>query len=267
MTLAHDIAIALRDDNPTAARDIALARVKIAPQDAEARMFLAELSVILGDLSRAETQARLAATAVPDATLGIGVFRQHLRALHARTEWWSTGALPTFPNGPSSLSTLAVRVNVALRDGDGNAAKTALDALETARGAQPASWDGDFVDDIRDLDDRLPHAIEALTGGGHYLWIDFERIAQLEFQPATRPIDGVLRRARVTLHDGSAADIRVPAIYPAPITAAEQLGRTTDFRDLPGGLTAGQGQRCWLVGDDVFGCLDAQTITFEAQQD
>ncbi|MFP7674519.1 type VI secretion system accessory protein TagJ [Marivita sp. S0852] len=266
MTLAADIATALASDAPDTARDMATARVKSHPTDANARMFLAELCVIEGNLDRAETQARLAATAAPEAAVGISVFRQHLRGLHARQEWWHTGAMPTFPNGPSDLSTLALRLNVALRDGCGDAARAALDALDDARGLQCATWNGTPVEDFRDLDDRLPHAIEAITGGGNYLWLDFDTIADLTFQPATRPLDAILRRARVSLHDGSVADIRMPALYPDPQTPAESLGRSTDFQELPGGLIAARGLRSWLVGDDVQTCHDAQTITFAAPQ-
>ncbi|WP_299969558.1 type VI secretion system accessory protein TagJ [uncultured Roseobacter sp.] len=267
MTLGDDIAAALAEDDPQAASALATAQVKKSPQDAEARMFLAELSILLGDLSRAETQARLAATAAPDAMLGIGIFRQHLRALHARDAWWQSGALPTFPNGPSALSTLALRLNVALRETDGAAARTALHTLEDQRGAQPGTWNGTPVADLRDLDDRLPHAIEALTGGGHYLWLDFADLAELTFGPATRPLDTVLPRARVRLRDGSAADIRLPAIYPAPMSAAEQLGRTTDFDEPAEGVTTARGQRCWLAGDDIASCLETRTLTFLAAVD
>ena len=264
MTLAAEIAAALSADDVGGARDAAAAAVKARPQDAGARMFLAEICVIGGDLERAETHARLAATASPDAALGLGVFRQHLRGLHAREAWWATGALPTFPQGPSPLSMLAIRLNVALRDGDGEAAAEALAALDEARGEQAATWDGAPADDMRDVDDRLPHAIEAVTGGGAYVWLDLAAIAALTFQPASRPLDAVLRRARVTLHDGSAADVRMPAIYPAPRTDAERLGRSTDYDDLSGGIVAARGQRCWLVGDDVRGCLEARAITLAA---
>ncbi|RVV98305.1 nitrogen fixation protein [Mesobaculum littorinae] len=277
MTLAQDLKSALSQDDLAAARGLAAARVKTHPRDVEARMFLAELCVIAGELDRAETHAKLAATAAPDAAVGLGVFRQHLRALHARDAWWTQGALPTFPTGPSALSALALRLNIALRDEDGAAAAKALAALDDLRGEQPVVYDGTEAGDLRDLDDRLPHAIEALSAGGHYLWLDFAQISELAFHPASRPIDMVLRRARVTLQDGSAADIRVPAIYPeprggtsapnapasaAPADIALRLGRGTDFLDLPGGLTGARGLRCWLAGDRVLTCHEAQTLGF-----
>ena len=254
------VAEALGADDLGSALAAAAAGVKGAPQSAEARMLFAELCVLAGDLDRAETHARLAATAEPKRAAGLGVFRQHLRGLHARAAWWDDGAVPDLPNGPSELDRHALAVNVALREGDGPAARAALDALEAARGARPGLWDGEPAEDLRDLDDRLPHALEAVTSGGRYLWLGLDRIASVAFEPPRRPLDLALRRARVALHGGSEAEVLVCAVSPNPATDAERLGRATGFEELPGGLMATRGQKALLVGEEMRGLLEAGSL-------
>lgn len=257
----------LDKDDLGAAIVAATQEVKTTPQNAGARLRLAELSVLAGDLDRAETHAKLAARLAPGDAVGLGLFRQYLRGLHARQQWWAAGAVPAFPGGMTGCDRLALALNVALRAEDFGAARAALDALETARGERPALWNGQPVEDLRDLDDRLPHAFEAVTAGGNYLWLDFALVRDVIFQTPVRPFDLAFRRARVTLRDGSAADLLVPAIYPSPVEDAQRLARRTDFVELPDGLTIAQGQRAYLAGEALAGLLDAETIRFTGEGD
>ncbi|MFS4437488.1 type VI secretion system accessory protein TagJ [Paracoccaceae bacterium GXU_MW_L88] len=234
--------------------------VKSAPESGQARMTLAALSVLMGDLKRAETHATMAARIDTQDAVGYGLFRQHLRGLEARAQWWENGAVPTFPGGASETDQAAVALNVALRDGDEAKTVAALEALEALRGTRPGAWNGEAVDDLRDLDDRLPHALEAVSAGGNYLWIDLAKVTSIAFRPVSGPLDLALRPARVTLDDGAEADLGLPAIYPAPTSDAERLGRSTDFIER-GGIMIGQGQRAWLAGDEMQGFLGAEEIT------
>ena len=157
---------------------------------------------------------------------------------------------------------LALMLNVALRAEDFAAARAALDALEAARGEQPALWNNRPIGDLRDLDDRLPHAFEAVTAGGNYLWLDFALVSDVIFQAPERLLDLAFRRARVTLRDGSAADLLIPATYPSAADDAQRLARRTDFVELPEGLSIAQGQRAYLAGEALAGLLEAEAIRF-----
>ena len=260
MTLFDETAEAFDADDLTAAVAVAVAGVKARPTDPQRRMLLAELSVLAGDLDRAETQAKLAATHAPDLLAGISVFRQHLRGLDARRRWWEDGAVPGFPTGPSEADRAALTLNLALRDDDGPQAAAASATLEEARGTVPVSWDGVEAEDWRDLDDRLPHALEVVTAGGNYLWIGLDRVAGLRATAPARPMDLALRPVRLMLRDGSEADLLLCAVAPAPATDAERLGRRTEFDTLPGGLVAARGQKAMLVGDEMRGLLDVLGI-------
>jgi type VI secretion system protein ImpE len=256
------IAALLAEDALDAAIAAAVEAVRAKPQDGQTRLLLAELSVLAGDLDRAETHAKLAARLAPADAVGLGVFRQHLRGMHARDQWWQAGAVPAFPMGATALDELALKLNVALASGHAEAARKTFDALEDARTARPALWNGTAVDDLRDLDDRLPHALEAVTAGGNYLWLDMALIRDIVFQPPQRPLDLGYRRARVTLTDGAVADLLIPAVYHGSTLPQHRLARQTDFDELPGGLTTARGQRAFLIGDDMAGLLAAGTIAF-----
>jgi type VI secretion system protein ImpE len=238
----------------------AVATVKARPQDGAARIILAELAIIEGDYARAEVQAQLAARTMPSDIMGLALLRQRLRGLDARRAWWTAQALPLFPQGPTAADQQALALNVALAAGNADAVRDAAARLEDLRGTCPVHWNGTAQDDLRDVDDRLPHAIEAVTAGGNYLWIDLALIREIAFDPPARLLDLVCRKAKVTLHEGSVAEVWVPAIYPDPSGPAQMLGRETEFTDVPGGIVTAHGQRSFLVGDDMQGILDATLI-------
>ena len=245
----------------------AVARVKAAPSDARARLLLADLALLAGNLERADLQLSFAADLVPEDAVGVGLLRTQLRGVDARARWFSEGAVPVCPKGPTAADEAALRLGLALRTEDGPGAAAALEALEAARGERPGQWNGAPVDDLRDLDDRFGHAIEAISSGGDYMWIDLVHLSRIEFEAPQRIRDLALRKARLTLTDGGAADVLVPALYPAPTSEAEKLGRVTEWHDAPGGLTIGSGQRAWLVGDEMQGIMDATTIDIVAARD
>ena len=136
MITSAAISALLDKDELGAAITAATQAVKTNPQDVQARGLLAELSVLAGDLDRAEAQAKLAARLAPGDAVGLGLFRQYLRGLHAREQWWTAGAVPAFPGGMTKCDRLALKLNVALRAEGFAVARAALDELEEARGAR-----------------------------------------------------------------------------------------------------------------------------------
>ncbi|APX12001.1 hypothetical protein BWR18_10160 [Tateyamaria omphalii] len=247
-------------DAVSEAVDVAVSGVKSTPQDVDLRITLAQLLALSGDLERAETHAKMAQLQDVQRATALSEFRQYLRALHARDAWWSHGAAPDFPGEPTSADAIAMALHVALR-ADNLAEVSALaDRLEDVRTSRPAIWDDLEVEDLRDVDDRLPHALEALTSGGYYLWIDLARVALIDLSRIAAPFDVLARPARLGLRDGSTADLRLVAIYDAPRTGAERLGRVTEFSQLAPGVTRAHGQRSYLLNDTLGGLLDASQV-------
>ncbi|MEI5681081.1 MULTISPECIES: type VI secretion system accessory protein TagJ [unclassified Mesorhizobium] len=261
MTLSASIAKSLADDALGEAIEIAKAHIKTSPSDKEARHIYIDLLVLAGDYARADAQCSLATTFAPEDTMGFALLRNQLRAMAARDAWFSTGAVPEFPQGPSQLDTAAVRLNVAHRSGSREETAAALESLEAVRGEQPMLWNGKAVSDFRDLDDRIPHALEVIMTGGAYLWIDFAKIAAVSVEPIARPRDLAFRRAELSLIDGASAPVLLPGIYHGTGDAEKLvLGRETEWVEEATGITTGRGQRCFLAGDELVSFHDAETL-------
>lgn len=253
MSFSQEVDALLSSNDIRAGLEACKARLKTAPSDPQARQLYIDLLILVGDYERADNQCGLAATLDSSKVMSFAMLRHQLRGMAARNAWYETGAVPEFPDGPTGLDTLALKLAVADRAGNRNETGAALTALETARAERPMSVAGQNVSDFRDLDDRLPHAFEVIMGGGSYLWVDYSRVRQLRLDPISRPRDLAFRPAQLTLMDGATAPVLIPAIYhgTAGDDATQRLGRSTEWVETMTGLTVGLGQRCFLSGETL----------------
>jgi len=241
--------------------ELVKSHVKSEPTDKDARQLYIDLLILAGEYERADAQCNLAAGFAAEDTMGFALLRNQLRAMAARDAWFADAAVPQFPQGPSDLDKAAIKLGLAHKAGSETEARTALGELDALRGERAMTWNGQRVNDLRDLDDRIPHALEVIMTGGGYLWIDFARIASVQVEPIARPRDLAFRRAELTLIDGASAPVLLPAIYQG--TAGDEtllLGRETHWITETSGITTGRGQRCLLAGDDVVSFHDTVTL-------
>lgn len=265
MTLRADISKLLDENQIETALSLAKDHVKSQPSDKEGRNLYIDLLILARDYEKADAQCNLAATFAPQDSVGFALLRHQLRAMAARDAWFDKGAVPEFAGGPSELDQLAIRANVAAREGNIIEAADSLSELDEKRGEIAIIVNDAPATDIRDLDDRVPHALEVLTNGGRYLWIDYGRIESLTIGPMTRPRDLAFREAELTLRDGAVASVLVPALYHGADKAAVLLlGRETRWDEDGGPLVTGQGQRCLLIGDDLVPFHEISSLTGSA---
>jgi type VI secretion system protein ImpE len=259
MTLPAQVADLLSHDKLDEALEAAKAHVRSTPSDRDGRHIYIDLLILAGEYERADAQCNLASTLAPEETMGLALLRNQLRAMAARDAWFNNGAVPQFPQGPSPIDRAALQLGVVHRAGE--PAREALAALDQKRGEQPMLWNGQRLDDLRDLDDRIPHALEVIMTGGAYLWVDFTKIASVQMQPIARPRDLAFRRAELLLVDGASAPVLLPAIYHGTNgDPSLRLGRRTDWVEEATGIITGRGQRCFLAGDDIVSFHDAAEI-------
>lgn len=260
MTLPAQIAELLSQEKLDEALAAAKAHVRSVPSDRDGRYIYIDLLVLAGEYERADAQCNVASTLAPEEAMGFTLLRNQLRAMAAREAWFESGAAPQLPQGPSPLDRVALRLGVAHRAGE--AAGEALAALEEERGERSMLWNGRRVDDLRDLDDRTPHALEVIMTGGAYLWVDFAKIASVRLEPIARPRDLAFRRAELLLAGGGTAPVLLPAIYyGTDADPALRLGRRTEWVEEETGITTGRGQRCLLAGDDIVSFHDTTEIS------
>ncbi|KXF77935.1 nitrogen fixation protein [Paramesorhizobium deserti] len=261
MTPFQEIARLLAEDALREAVERAKGQVKADPTDKAARHLYIDLLILSADYEKADAQCALAATVAPDASMDFAHLRNQLRAMIARRAWFEAGETPTFPSGPTELDRAALALIMANRASEHKLTKTALMVLEDARGERPMRWNGKLFPDFRDLDDRTPHALEVLTLGGAYLWIDFSRIAEVTMEPIAHPRDLAFRRARLSLLDGVSMPVLLPAIYQGSGDNPKLLlGRETKWVKEASGITTGRGQRCFLAGEELVSLHDTTSI-------
>lgn len=255
------IGAAVAGDDLARAVGLALDRVKQRPADIDARRLLIDVLVLGGDLERADRQADIVQKTAPDMALGMSLLRGRLRAAQARRGWFEDGAVPAFPGGPTERDELALKLGIAMRRDDDAETAAALAALAARSVSQGLLVDGEPASAFRDADDRVPHAFEVLCSDGSYMWVDFDRIDAIAFEPAATLRDLVWRRAKLSLDDGSQTELVVCATYHgAGETDAQKLGRSTDWIEGPGGVFVGRGQKSYMRGDDVIDALEINTL-------
>jgi type VI secretion system protein ImpE len=241
----------------------ASAEVKQHPADTVRRGLLCELLCFTGDIDRADLQLDIMAGQEPEATLGLSLFRQLLRAEQARQQFYSEGRLPEFLGQPSSNLQLRLQASICLREGQAAEATRLLDQAEAERIKVTGTCNDKAFLDFRDLDDLTASFFEVLTSNGKYYWIPLEQVELAEFRPPARPRDLLWRRVHMIVRGGPDGEVFVPSLYAGTATETNdglRLGRATDWRGGEGQPVRGVGQRTFLVGDDAMSIMELQTL-------
>jgi type VI secretion system protein ImpE len=241
--------------------------VKKTPSDPGARLLLAELLLVSGNLERADVILDAASQIDPSAAVVVAEFRQLLRADIARRQLRRDGRVPEFLGEPTPALREVLAALVALREGDAEAAAKHASEAEALRPHIQGKDGAQAFDDFRDVDDLCGGFFEVLTTTGKYYWIPTERVESIEFRAPKRPRDLVWRCAAMSVSDGPDGVVYLPAIYgnDEPDLADDyRLGRATDWRQDNGGPVRGVGQRTFLLGEEARGIMDLTTLTFGA---
>jgi type VI secretion system protein ImpE len=244
---------------------LALEQVKAAPKDENARRLFIDLLIVQGDFERADKQADILSNTAGALTLGLSLLRGRLRAAKARELWFLEGAVPAFPDGPTERDAMAMQLAISMRGGDLSEIRRDLELLAAASQTNSMTVNETTGLELRDADDRIPHAVEVLCSNGSYMWVDFNRIEKLDFAPVKSVRDLAWRPANLILAGGSETDVVICNTYfAAKQTAEERLSRTTDWDEAAGGVVTGRGQKTYLAGEDAVYALDLHLLAKQA---
>jgi type VI secretion system protein ImpE len=238
--------------------------VKQHPADTSRRGFLAELLCFAGELERADLQLDVLTNQDPQAVMGIGLFRQLIRAEQARQQFYTEGRVPELLDQPSPVLRLHLEASIRLREGQAAEAGRLLQQAEEQRPKLSGVCDGQPFTDLRDLDDLTASFFEVLTSTGKYYWIPMERVELIEFRAPARPRDLLWQRAHMVVRGGPDGEVYLPTLYAGTQAVADdrvRLGRATDWRSGQGEPVRGIGQRTFLVGEDSRSILELKEIT------
>jgi type VI secretion system protein ImpE len=253
----------LRAGRLDAAVAVATDAVRKAQGDVDARILLAELLMLVGNLERADMLLDAAGALDPSVAVVVSEFRQLLRAETARRQFWRDGRVPEVVGTPTAEEQAALASVVAWRAGDLLAAARLADNAEASRPAAPVRIDGRRFGDFRDADDPCGGNLEVLTTTGKFYWLPISRVESIVFHPPRRPRDLAWRRAEVSVGNGPDGTVYLPALYAGaepPASDALRLGRETLWTDTP--PARGCGQRVFLAGDEGLGIMDLTELRF-----
>lgn len=255
--------------NLNGAIEAALDAVKSKPTDAAARTFLFELACFAGDYDRAEKQLDVIGHTDINAMIGSQIFRQNLKAERDRLRFFSDSRKPEFlMSAPAYVEDLFT-ANNRLREGSVAEAREILDKVEEERPAFSCEINGEKVSDFRDYNDATCCIFEAIVKE-QYVWLPFEQIRQIEFEPPKNLRDLFWAQAKVEMTNGTNGEMFVPALYANSWKSDNdqiRLGRMTDWVQAGEEIFIGRGMKLFWMDGKEKSILEIRTIKFDHENE
>jgi type VI secretion system protein ImpE len=241
----------LQSGDLAGARAALIDRVRNAPDDQAARMFLFQLQALLGEWDKASAQLRALAQLSPEAQMLAAVYSLAIQAEKTRAlAFAGQGEFPVLVASSPWVDSAAQALS-ALAQG-----RTAEgEALRDEAFAAAPDTPGRFNDDktflwVADADPRFGPCFEAMVSGRWGL-IPIEAISEIRCDGPTDLRDLVWLPVEMTLRSGQGVAGFLPARYPGSETAentAVRMSRATEWVEAEAGQI-GLGQRL-LAFDD-----------------
>ena len=211
--------------------DLLKAEIRRTPRDARLRTFLFQMFCITGEWDRALTQLSVAGELDPAASPMVQTYEAAIHCEVLRAKVFAGQRSPTVLGEPGPWLPLLIEATRLLAAGQAEHAAALRDAAFDAAPPIPAALDGTGCDWVADADPRLGPTVEAIVEG-KYVWVPYERIRAITFDPPQDLRDQVWMPARFTwANDGTAVGF-VPTRYPGTTDGQDPallLARRTEF--------------------------------------
>lgn len=230
------------------ARALLVDRVRSAPEDQAARLFLFQLMAVSGEWDKAASQLRALAQIAPDAQMLSVVYGQLLEAEKLRAAAFAGGGpVPVLVESSPWVRDWADDLALLL-SGDVGAGLARRTELLDAAPDTPGQWNGESFGWIMDADARFGPTFEAIVNGNWGI-IPFEAVQEITSEGPRDLRDLVWLPIGMTLRSGQGAAGFLPVRYPGTeidADAAVKLSRMTNWVGGDGGDT-GLGQRLLIT--------------------
>jgi len=264
-TAATDAEEFLRSGDPTRALSALQSTIRQRPADAQLRVFLAQLLMVLGQWERAVQQLSVVGEMDASALPMVYTYRAAVQCELLRRAVFAGQRSPLVFGEPEGW--IARLVQALGSDASGHHAEAAelrahgfKEAIGTA-----GQINGQSFEWIADADSRLGPVLEAMIDGGYY-WIPFGRIRRIVIEPPENLGDLVWTPAQFTWTNEGQVIGHIPTRYVGSEGADDELrlGRKTEWRPLGGEGFAGLGQRVLATDVDEVALLDVRELVFDA---
>ena len=255
---------ALQSGDVRQALDLIKAEVRRAPRDARLRTFLFQLFCIMGEWDRALTQLAVAGELDVAAEAMVKTYQVLIRCEVLRGKVFAGQRTPTVIGDPGTWLPLLIEATRLLAAGEPGRAAALRDAAFEAAPGQAASINGTEVEWIADADPRLGPVVEAIVDG-KYVWIPFERIANITAEAPADLRDQVWMPVRFTwITEGSSIGF-IPTRYPGTTGSVDPgllLARRTEFVEQEN-WSIPLGQRMLVTDADEVALMDLRRLHLE----
>jgi len=244
-------------------------RIRAEPANADHRAALVQLLCLNGQWPRAQAQLKSWLALKPQAQPTVTLLEQCIAAEITRAAVFAGEADPRLPGEGAQGVNQLQQALVAERQGESQRAaalrEAALDSapLSPARLYLQDDEQGQAVEWLTDGDGRLGPVCE-MAVNGHYYWLPFSLISEMQFQPPASVTDLVWRHTLVRLVDGSEQVCQIPLRYPfdAQASDAVRLAKVTEWHSEDDLTFIGSGQKAWLDEEQQFPLLNLTRLVF-----
>lgn len=234
MDAASQAEAQLKLGRPREALRLVVEAVRGAPGDDKLRMFLYQLSAVLGDNERALTQVSIAAEMRASHLLSAQLARLAIQGEAIRAEVFAGKRLPmVFGEPPAWVGGFLQACELSARGEHVAAAKQREGALEQAP-AVPGRLNGKGFEWLMDADPRFGPCLEAFIDGGYY-WVPLENLLYVRTEAPGALSELVWLPATFTLANGGTVNAQLPVRYPGTEKSGDEamlLSRKTDWREV-----------------------------------
>lgn len=241
------------------------ADVRQHPADDRLRIFLAQLQLVRGQWDKALTQLQVAAELDAANLLLAQYYGLVVQCEHLRADIFAGKRTPLVFGEPPAWLGLLVQANEMVAQGEFTAAQILRERAFEEAPARGGTIDGRAFDWLADADARLGPVFEAIIEGKYY-WIPLTTVQQIRIEEPGDLRDLVWIPAHFTWVNGGESAALIPTRYPGSETSTDgaiQLARKTEWRQEPGGLYLGLGQRMLAIGQDEVALLATRVVTFD----
>ncbi len=238
--------------------------VRSDPGNVRLRASLFEVFSVIGQWERATAQLKAAASLDASTLLLSHLYSLILEAESLRDKIFRGTAAPVIFGEPEPWMAKSFQGIQLIGEGKNELAGRFLQEALDAAPSVPGTIDGAPCQWLADADLRLGPFLEAMIDG-KYFWVPFFRIKQLRIQPPKNLRDLLWPSAQFQWSNGGEAPGFIFARYPGTETATDGellLTRKTEWREQPGGLAFGCGQRLLATETTDYPLLDMRAIDF-----
>ena len=248
--------------------DLLKSEVRRAPRDVRLRIFLFQLFCITGEWDRALTQLSVTGELDASASAMVQTYQVAIRCEVLRAKVFAGQRLPTVLGDPGEWLPLLIEATRVLASGDPARAARLRDAAFEAAPPSAVVIDGAAADWMADADPRLGPAIEAIVDG-KYVWIPYQRIRTITFDPPADLRDQVWLPAHFTWDNAGETVGFIPTRYPGTTESADPallLARRTEWLETEE-WSIPVGQRMLVTQAAETALMDLRRVQFEPAGD